>query len=359
MTAKHKQAKQSKFVDDEFDKTYPVYSWDDITAHKHNPKHDIMGAKGLSLLFEGGSLVIIGPTGHGKSVATQQMAAGIATGTKVFDAIEVHRAVGVMYYQSDNDIDCIQMDLTSIASQLKLNQKLLRENLHIRRIQSICGVQLRDALARDIQRFNAKVVVIDNYQSFISGDINSTEVFQEWRMAVEDVQRAFGVAVITVAHTTKKTQYESKDVVDPRDSVYLASGTAALSNWVRSSMWLSLVHGDFVQYNMIFGKNAARAGLRNEKGEVVRNLVLKHSRDPMKPFWHKAENQNSVVRGTNADADILKVYKSNPRLTHDEIANLVQPPRDRSTVCRVLKRFIKEGKITGLEAETMKRKGKK
>jgi hypothetical protein len=326
---------------------YPTYSWDDIEGYVHNPADDLVGTKGLGLISKGGSFMLIGPTGHGKSILMQQWAVSMAAGIKILGRIEVHKPLKILYYQSDNQLSDMHIDLTSIREHLGVSKDTLRKNLVMKRIFSVSGLELHTILEADVIKHKPDILIMDNYQSFIDGDINSTEVFQEWRMAVEPIMSKYKMAVIIVAHTTKKTQYDNKNVINPSDSVYLASGTAALANWVRTSAWLSIDNDAPVGcYKLVLGKNWQRAGLGMDKSDnPIRDLKIEHSRNFLKPHWTLSEQQVGI-RVNNATFDrVVKMYKEHPEMKPAELGKSLFPPIERSVVAKYLIKAEKEGLI--------------
>lgn len=346
-----------KVLEQEFDNLYPTYSWDDIENYKHNADDDLVGTKGLGLISKGGSFMLIGPTGHGKSVMMQQWAVSMAAGISILGKIEVHQAIKILYYQSDNQLSDMHIDFPSIREHLKVSKECLKKNLIVRRVFSESGSRLKAILEYDIKKHKPNMVIMDNYQSFIDGDINSTGVFQEWRMAVEPMMSKYKIALIVVAHTTKKTQYDNKNVINPSDSVYLASGTAALANWVRTSAWLSMdAQAPVGFYKLVLGKNWQRAGLgKDAAGSPIRELKVEHSRNFLTPYWSLSDNQGPTPRiKDNSYEKVVKLYKENPLWSHEDLGKSVYPVIERTTVCKHLKRAKEEGLITGNERKEAK-----
>lgn len=349
-----------KMLKDEADMLYPTYSWDEIENYVHNPADDLVGTKGMGLISRGGSFMLIGPTGHGKSILMQQWAVSMAAGIPILGKIAVHKPMKILYYQSDNQLSDMHIDLTSIREHLGVSKEVVRKNLVIRRIFSESGSRLKDILEMDVQKHHPDILIMDNYQSFIDGDINSTQVFQEWRMAIEPIMSKYKMAVIIVAHTTKKTQYDSKTVINPSDSVYLASGTAALANWVRTSSWLS-IDSDAPTgcYKLVLGKNWQRAGLGVDKSDnAIRDLKIEHSRNFLKPHWLLSELQIGIrIKDTTYDR-VVKMFKDHPDLKPADIGKAIFPPIDRSVVSKYLTKAEKDGLIPRRIRIKIKRKQK-
>ena len=331
--------------------SFPTYSWDDIENYKHDPKDDLVGTKGLGLISRGGSFMLIGPTGHGKSVLMQQWAVCMAAGIPILGRIAVHKTMKILYYQSDNQLSDMHIDFPSIREHLNVKKDILRQNLIVKRVYSIAGPLLGELLKRDVAKHKPEMIIMDNYQSFIEGDINSTGVFQDWKAAVEPVMGRHGAALVVVAHTTKKTQMDTKMAVEPGDSVYLAAGTAALSNWVRTSAWLCMDGGatNPGKYKLVLGKNWQRAGLgKMDTGMPIRDLKIEHSHDFLKPHWRLSDNQNpNIIIKQNSRDRLLKAYKTNPTLTHDQYAEGVGV--SRPLITKMIKELKKDGSITGKE----------
>ena len=278
------------------------HTWEDILKHTPDPDAVIMGR---SLLKRGAMTQFVGWTGEGKSVAVIQLAMCVATGTPFF-GIEVAKPRRVLYIQLENDMDMLHEVGPSIAKRYKMNHGLLSKNLRESTVYGVSGIEFSLRLDAEIEAFQPDLVIIDPYQDYMGGDINSSEAFNEWFEGVARVMKQKRVAVLAVVHGSKAgVSQENRG----KSTAYSSAGTSRLSNVVRTSVELN-VREDDGRYPLRFSKNPRAAGLVDSAGMTVNTIFLHQAKEP-EIYWELAESQSGGVSLKPFDRLVL-FFKENP-----------------------------------------------
>ena len=309
----------------DWDKQFPAIHFKDIKSYIPNPDDSIAG-KGL--IKKGGCTLISGPTGVGKTTFVEQLALCCASGTP-FMGIEIKKAFPVLFLQAESDTEILQRDLCSISEALKIDAAQLQKNFIVRRVFGIKVEQLLQAIKSFINQHRPSVIVLDNYQSFISGDINSTQTSAEFVLGMNQLLIEYNVALVLVAHFPKTSGYQREG----RSSAYSAAGSSYLPNWARASVEIHTVKNKDSVFRLEFGKNAERTGLVDDQGYPIRSCSIEHSPDQHKPYWILSADQKKAINLSGKyDLLILTELKKDSNRTDKIIGEIVGC--DRCTVNR-------------------------
>jgi hypothetical protein len=306
---------------------FPTYTWKDLKAFKLDPKKHLAGN---GFLKKGAATLLTGGTGIGKSVLAEQIAACVAAGSPILEKISVKKPSRVLYVQAENDDEVLSRDFKSIAKTLKLNQTLLGKHLRIIHAFGIGGSDFGLWLDEIIAGASKQpdLVVVDPYQSYVgSVNINDSTSFLSWREEVEKVMKRLDFALLLVAHTPKPKDTKKWTVLE---SVYLAAGTSALANWVRTSCELTLSDEQRFIFKLRFGKNVRSTGLMEGK-KHLRDLFIEHSHDVDMPFWHLADQQIGIIKASTEEM-IRDARRIHPDWSQRDVAKFVK--RSRSTIAK-------------------------
>jgi len=283
------------------------HSWDDWKNHKPDPDSVIAGK---SFLKRGALTQCVGWTGEGKSVFVIQVGLHVASGTPILGKIAVPKPRKVLYIQLENDMDMLHEVGPSIARHFKMNEGLLRKNLREVTVYGVSGIEFSLRMDAEIENFQPDLVIIDPYQDYMGGDINSSEAFNEWFEGVARVMKQRRVAVMAVVHGSKAgVNKENRG----NATVYSGAGTSRLSNVVRTSVELN-VREDDGRYPLTFGKIPRSTGLTDANGMTVNTLFLRQAKEPNEVYWELAESQQGGVELKPFDRLVL-FFKSNPDAT--------------------------------------------
>ena len=318
--------KQAIPVDDGFEE----YTLSALKAYVPDPDDSIAGD---GWIRRGGSMLVTGSTGIGKSVIVEQLCVRLAGGMD-FMGIAVPKPVKVLYVQSENDADTMKRDILSIVANVEpaVDEKIVDANLAIIHAYGMTGDALGEWLDAKCEKHRPDVLVMDNYQSFVDGDINSSETALNWKKPIDALAKRRRLGIIVVCHTNKP---QDRKGWSARDSVYLAAGSAVLANWCRTSFELTQ-DGEDGRFRMRFGKNAERTGIRDSDGKIVRDIYVEHSGTMSEPWWRASDLQMPTSNG-QYDMAIYNLRAGDPDMSMSEIAT--KAGCSKTTVFKVLQKF--------------------
>lgn len=273
---------------DEIDQLYPVYTLPKLRKYKPDPSNYIAGD---GFIRKGAGCILVGATGMGKSVLAEQIGVSIAAGEDIF-GIKVPKPRKVHYIQAENDEDVMKRDLESIVDNLGLDEKLVNKNFTMRHVFGLADSSFAQYLEHDIERFKPELIVIDHFQAYTDLDFNKAEAFKQWVTPIDEMLKAYGIGLLLVMHKGKPKDVSGWDI---RELVYNAVGTSAHSNWARTACEIKPSKNDVRRFDLILTKNADRAGLKDEQGQVLRHIYVEHSPDSSAPWWKKCDQQVAEV----------------------------------------------------------------
>ena len=289
-----------------------------LKAHKVNPQDFIAGD---GWLRREAACLLTGGTGMGKSVLTAQIAASVASGEDILGRIKVPKPRKVLVIQAENDEDTMKRDYESVVDQLDANPELIEANLVMLNVYGVSGTEFANVLEEAVKAEQPDLIIVDPYQAYIGGvDINGTQSFLTWIEPVDRIYRAHRCALLLVAHTPKPRDRSDRNAIE---NVYMAAGTSALANYVRTSCELVTVGKETQRYKLTFGKNPQRTGLYDERfGRVLREMYIEHSPEATKPCWTISEDQTTPTRSQYDDK--IKTYvEQHPKASLSEIGGVV------------------------------------
>lgn len=234
-------------------------------------------------LGKGGSWVLIGPSGIGKSTLTSGIAIH-AAGGQVWHGIKFRRPLRTLYVQAENDSGDIKEMLAGAmcAAGLSTEQsKIALENLFWRRECSLTGQDFCRSLESSIRATRAELVVIDPLLSYIGDDISQQKVASTFlRNWLQPVLEQTGCIAILVHHTGKPPK--DKKVTNgwsESDFSYLGLGSSDIVNWARAVSVFMAAGVDTGKYQFRITKRGSRSGMTNQfTGESTQSIILEHSR---------------------------------------------------------------------------------
>jgi RecA-family ATPase len=246
------------------------------------PEQDDNSLLGNRWLCRGGSCLLIGPSGVGKSSLEAQFAATWAMGRPAFGITPV-RPLKSLIIQAENDVGDLAEMLQGVLQGLKVDQfntetefELLERNLVFVRDTTHTGFAFTEAVRRLIDRHKPDLVWFDPLLSFIGADISKQEVCSEFlRNWLNPISEATGVVWFCVHHTGKPpNDKRAREGWTSSDFAYAGIGSSELTNWARAVMSLRAVNE--YQFELKLAKRGKRAGAIHPNGEPTTTLWLRH-----------------------------------------------------------------------------------
>ncbi len=277
---------------------------------RHDMRDDPLALIGPKRRFlsKGGSMIVTGPSGIGKSTLIASMAVHWAAGVP-WHGIEVRRPLKILVVQAENDKgDLAEMFLGAEKSaKVALGPELLpvmARNLGFIREVERTGEDFCKWLEEMLRESGADLVFIDPLLSYAGGDISSQEVasrfFRSWLQPV--LTRTGAIAVFV--HHTGKTSSDAKARAhwNSSDFSYIGIGSSEITNWPRAMAAILPVPGHEGIYKFMLTKRGDRAGMLDMQREPVKTIYLRHGRQCDGLAWDEVPDPDAEAKQPAAPA---------------------------------------------------------
>lgn len=300
---------------------FPPIHWHDLKDYEPPADHTIAGA---GILRRSDGTLLTAGTGQGKSVLAMQICVDVAAGIPILGCIRVSNPMRVMLIEPENDKITLKRDLSAIIANDPGHPDpgLVDNNLRIFHVFNMPPDNLAAFIRQEARRFRPDLLAIDPYQAFMppGTDLNNSASFLSFVQPIQKLIAELNCALLLIAHTPKPRDREAWTA---RESVYMAAGTSAISNWARASMELTQAGDLDGKYRLRFGKNAERNGLTTEGGGIVRDLYIEHSGSSKAPWWKLSDSQEPPAPISAKGHEIMRLAIEEPGLSYREIAERV------------------------------------
>lgn len=317
----------------------------------------LMGV-GWGYLRRGGSLLVSGETGVGKSIFAMQMAIHLVLG-KDFFGIPVRRRCRVlmMTSQHEDSAEVLWSHLQGLVKVLELKkdeQAVLNRDLVLAPVPR--GFDSIDRTHDAMKRCSADVVILNPLQSFCTGHPSDMAAGTALVERLSALQHKSDIALIAIHHVTKSAGTSRKSGRKDRwgSENYAGMGLGSLFDHFRSGAVLESVGADPGRAVLRLTKGADRSGwpkgqkrqlhiewsnLEDESEEEVGFVVSKNV---------PSEDEASSSPSDQCLDDVRKVLaKASGPLTAAEVfRRLPQDRYGRSSIFLRLKKWAKAGEVT-------------
>ena len=253
---------------------------------KNDPNHVVGHGR---YLCRGGSLLVTGQSGIGKSSFVMQMAASWAMGRELF-GIPVIRPLRIAVVQAECDIGDLAEAYQGVSSGMRLapDEKVLcKQNLKFFTEASKTGKDFVDLCRKIIVRHKLDVLVADPLLSYVGGDLSKQEVCSHFlRNLVQPVLQETGCIMVFIHHEGKPKPQEVKDGQTVSDQMYSGIGSSELVNWARAIINIRRESKELPVFSFNLTKRGKLAGMRTPDGKPTLSLKLKHADDRV--LWEVA-----------------------------------------------------------------------
>lgn len=253
---------------------------------KNDPNHVVGHGR---YLCRGGSLLVTGQSGIGKSSFVMQMAASWAIGRELF-GIPVIRPLKIAVVQAECDIGDLAEAYQGVSSGMRLapDEKVLcKQNLKFFTEASKTGKDFVDLCRKIIVRHKLDVLVADPLLSYVGGDLGKQEVCSHFlRNLVQPVLQETGCIMVFIHHEGKPKPQETKDAQTVSDQMYSGIGSSELVNWARAIINIRRESKELPVFSFNLTKRGKLAGMRTPDGKPTLSLKLKHADDRV--LWEVA-----------------------------------------------------------------------
>ena len=250
----------------------------------YDTSHDPNNILGKRWLCRGGSLVVVGQSGIGKSSLCMQLMILWALGLPAFNITPV-APLRSLLIQAENDVGDLAEMYQGVRQGMGLTpeqEAILNERIFIYRDTTRTGPDFVNAAAALVDRHKPDLVWADPLLNYIGDEISEQRVISDFCCKLLNaVSLRTGVVWCLLHHTGKPSK-------DPKaashwtasDLAYSGLGSSALTNWARETAVLVRVKtpdGDPPTFQLSMTKRRTRAGLRDSVGTVTDTIFVRHS----------------------------------------------------------------------------------
>jgi AAA domain len=310
---------------------------------------------GNRYLCRGGGLLIVAPSGHGKSVLTVQAAIEFAIGRQSF-GIKPTRPLRCLIVQAEDDEgDTIEM--ARIVEHLNLNQEqreLVRRNTWIEFVNDLTGSSFIRALDGFLTQWPADLVFINPYSSYLGSEIKDDEANTTFLRNLLNPLLTRHRCAAVIVHHTPKTNFRDTANWKPSDWMYAGAGAAVITNWARAVLVIDVTDTSGV-YRFIAAKRGQRIGWEGFE------TYWAHTREEDKLLWVPADPDQVALARSNSKneiEDLLRLIPLVDPISQERLFLLAKERRNigENKVRRLLKVLLEDGKV---DEKKIAREGKK
>jgi hypothetical protein len=280
-----------------------------LAADRKNDPNNVIGNRWLC---KGGSLLIVGQSGTGKSSLMMQAAIHWALGREFF-GIKPVKPLRSIILQAENDFLDIGEPLQDIVAGAYLDSEeraLLSENLVIYRDTTSTGTTFTSQMRELIVRHSADVFYCDPLLSFAGIDVSAQEEVTKFlRHDLAPILLETGAVLVAMHHTGKPKAASDKEGHTVADLAYAGLGSSEFTNWFREVAVLFRCQGEEPIYKFGLTKRRGRAGLRDAEGQFKGEIHIRHAAEKGVIRWEYSQppSQNgSEVTPRNSDSSPAK-----------------------------------------------------
>jgi hypothetical protein len=250
-------------------------------------------------LCKGGSMLIVGQSGTGKSSLMMQAAVLWCMGRDFF-GIKPTKPLRAVVLQAENDAGDISEALQDVIAGAYLDsdeKATLRDHLAIFRDTVSTGTTFTAALRQLIIDQRADIVFIDPLLSFAGIDVSDQEQASKFlRHDLAPILLETGAVLVAMHHTGKPKAASDKEGHTVADLAYAGLGSSEFTNWFREVAVLFRCQGEEPIYKFGLTKRRGRAGLKDSAGQFKPEINIRHSSDKEVIRWEYAQPQAEVVQ---------------------------------------------------------------
>ena len=247
-------------------------------------------------LCRGAGLLLVGPTGIGKSSLAMQAMILWAIGKSLF-GIDTVKPLKSLLIQAENDEGDLAEMRDGVMAGLNLmpdERRLAMENVIVAREDTRTGMGFFVAAVRPLlEQHKPDVLWIDPALAYLGGEVGSQkDVGGFLRNMLNPLLHEFGCGGIVLHHTNKPPSGREKPDWTAGDFAYLGAGSAEWANWARAVLALRSL-GSHSVFELSAGKRGGRLGWKEADGETKAYAkLIAHAKEPGVICWREAEESD-------------------------------------------------------------------
>lgn len=334
-----------------------------LGSMKVNPADELIRSR---FLERGGSLLLVGPTGIGKSSLTMQIMLSWCLGKDCFGMTPVRPLRCLLIQAENNDGDLAeQRDGVLSGANLTPEERAQAFNKILVCCESSkTGDNFIARLHTLLDRHRPDVVFVDPAFSYVGGNVSKQEVITPFlRNKINPLVQKYHVGIVIIHHTNKPIREKDRSAYMAGDYAYLGAGSAEWANWSRAVMALQSTreHGKFL---FLAGKRGSRLNWKGSAGEDVYEKGLAHG-EKGTICWHEIPVEelstgDDKEEHVSVEQKIADLWFSKKEIlsSHDFKVRAAKTKVTKQTFCRWLREGETRGVFTGLDKDQLRLTGK-
>lgn len=262
----------------------------ELVAHFNNDPNELLRHR---FLCRGGGLLIVGPTGIGKSSLSMQCMILWSVGRAAF-GIEPVKPLKSLLIQAENDEGDLAEMRDGVMAGLHLTdderQSALENVIVAREDERTAMAFFAGAVRPLLEQHQPDLLWIDPALSYLGGEVGSQrDVGGFLRNMLNPLLREFKCATVVVHHTNKPPNGKEKAEWSAGDFAYLGGGSAEWANWARGVLGIRSL-GSHSVFELRAGKRGTRLGWCEPDGKTKAFAKhIAHAKEPGVICWREAD----------------------------------------------------------------------
>lgn len=246
-------------------------------------------------LNRGGGMLLVGPTGIGKSSLTMQLSILWSLGKPGFGILPA-RPLKILIVQAENDDEDMFEMKDGVRQGLGLTQdEWEKANDSIR----VCSESSRsgraffsEAVRPLLEEHRPDLLIVDPAFAYLGGETNNQgHVSAFLRNSLNPLLQEFRCGALIIHHTNKPPTGEEKVKWTDSQMAYAGAGSAEWANWARGFLAMRAT-SDRGVFQLVAAKRGARLRWRESDGETLSfRKHIKHSRNEGEICWHELTSE--------------------------------------------------------------------
>jgi hypothetical protein len=244
-------------------------------------------------LGRGGGLLLVGPTGIGKSTIAMQCSVQWALGKAAFEIEPKDNLKSLIIQAENDDVDMVEM-FNGVCEALEIKdteRENTGKNIIVAREDATAGSDFFLKVVRPmVEKHKPQLLWIDPALAFLGGESNSQkDVGNFLRTLLNPLIREFKCGAIVLHHTNKPPSGKDVSSWSNSDFAYAGGGSAEWANWARAVLVVKPIRGSPI-FELMAAKRGGRIGWKAPDGQTkAYSRYIAHSKVKGQLYWRDAD----------------------------------------------------------------------